>query len=61
MGYYTMSFSMAHIASSKTGMQIIAHKGYNMNWLTMGSLGIIAVILTFIVLSITRRESNSPR
>lgn len=61
MGYYTMSFSMAHIASSKTGMQIIAHKGYNMNWLTMGSLGIIAVILTFIVLSITRRESNSSR
>jgi predicted MFS family arabinose efflux permease len=61
MGYYTMSFSMAHIASSKTGMQIIAHKGYDMNWLTMGSLGIIAVILTFIVLSITRRESNSSR
>lgn len=58
MGYYTMSFSMAHIASSKTGMQIIAHKGYNMNWLTMGSLGILAVILTFIVLSITQRENQ---
>ena len=58
MGYYTMSFSVAHIASSKTGMEIIAHKGYLANWLTMGSLGMLAVILTFIVLKITKKENN---
>jgi predicted MFS family arabinose efflux permease len=56
MGYYTMSFSVAHIASSKTGMEIIAHFGYLANWLTMGSLGFIAVLLSIIVLKMTRSK-----
>jgi predicted MFS family arabinose efflux permease len=44
MGLYTMSFSLAHIACSKTGLDIIAHFGYLTNWIFMGSLGILAVI-----------------
>jgi predicted MFS family arabinose efflux permease len=44
MGLYTMSFSLAHIACSKTGLDIIAHFGYEINWIVMGSLGLLAAI-----------------
>jgi predicted MFS family arabinose efflux permease len=43
MGLYTMSFSLAHIASSKTGLEIIGHYGYLVNWFVMGSLGMLAL------------------
>ncbi len=43
MGVFTMSFSLAHIACSKTGLDIIAHFGYQANWIFMGSLGMLAV------------------
>ena len=43
MALFTMSFSLAHIASSKTGLEIIGNFGYQSNWFTMGTLGIIAV------------------
>jgi predicted MFS family arabinose efflux permease len=46
MALYTMSFSMAHIMSSKTGMEIIAHWGYNANWLVMGLIALLAAILS---------------
>lgn len=44
MGLYTMSFSLAHIASSKTGLEIIEHFGYFVNWFVMGSLAIVALL-----------------
>ncbi|WP_269222994.1 MFS transporter [Flavobacterium sp. IMCC34518] len=44
MGLYTMSFSLAHIASSKTGLEIIGHFGYTVNWFIMGSLGMLALL-----------------
>jgi predicted MFS family arabinose efflux permease len=44
MGLYTMSFSLAHIASSKTGLEIIGHFGYIVNWFIMGSLGMLALL-----------------
>ena len=44
MGLFTMSFSLAHIACSKTGLDIIAHFGYLTNWVFMGTLGILAVL-----------------
>lgn len=43
MALFTMSFSLAHIASSKTGLEIIASFGYQTNWFAMGSFGIIAL------------------
>lgn len=43
MALFTMSFSVAHIGSSKIGMEIIGNFGYQMNWIFMGSLGILAV------------------
>jgi predicted MFS family arabinose efflux permease len=44
MGLFTMSFSLAHIACSKTGLDIIAHFGYMTNWLFMGTLAIFAAL-----------------
>ncbi|MBF2709825.1 MDR family MFS transporter [Flavobacterium soyangense] len=44
MGLFTMSFSLAHIVCSKTGLEIIAHFGYQTNWIVMGSLGMLALI-----------------
>lgn len=41
MALYTMSFSLAHIVSSKTGLEIIARTGYQTNWFFMGTLGVI--------------------
>ncbi|MFV8333506.1 MDR family MFS transporter [Flavobacterium sp. GSP14] len=43
MALFTMSFSLAHIASSKTGLEIIDQYGYQANWFVMGTLGILAV------------------
>jgi predicted MFS family arabinose efflux permease len=43
MGLFTMSFSLAHIVCSKTGLDVIAHFGYQTNWIVMGSLGMLAL------------------
>ncbi len=42
MAIYTMSFSTAHIVSSKLGMEIIGHFGYQWNWFVMGGFGVMA-------------------
>jgi predicted MFS family arabinose efflux permease len=44
MALFTMSFSLAHIASSKMGLEIISHFNYQANWFVMGTLGVIAVL-----------------
>ena len=44
MALFTMSFSLAHIASSKMGLEIISHFNYQANWFVMGTLGVLAVI-----------------
>ncbi|UOB16774.1 MDR family MFS transporter [Abyssalbus ytuae] len=45
MGAYTMSFSLAHILASKTGLYIIEHYGYSINWLIMGLLAMTGYLL----------------
>ena len=45
MAIFTMTYSMAHIISAKTGMTIIDHFGYQANWFFMGTLGFISVLL----------------
>ena len=56
MGFYTMSFSVAHIASSKTGMEIIDNFGYLSNWFVMFMLGIIGTSLIFLIHKKVRKE-----
>jgi hypothetical protein len=57
MAIFTMSFSLAHIFSSKIGMEIIGHYGYQANWLFMGLLGIVGVILGYWVINLVKKEN----
>ncbi|MBC7643422.1 MAG: MFS transporter [Flavobacterium sp.] len=56
MAIFTMSFSCAHIVSSKSGMDIVSHFGYQMNWLLMTFLGLISVGLIVWVVKLVDRE-----
>ncbi len=56
MAIFTMSFSLAHILSAKVGMTIIEKFGYQANWLFMGLLGLVGVLLGYWVLVLVRRE-----
>ncbi len=47
MAIFTMSYSLAHILSAKTGLEIIDRFSYQSNWLFMGTLGIIGTLLFF--------------
>ena len=44
MAFFTMSFSLAHIGSSKFGMDVVSRYGYGTNWILMGFLGISSVV-----------------
>ncbi len=57
MAFYTMSFSLAHIMSSKTGMDVIGFFGYQVNWLLMGSLGIMATLCCVWVIKMIKEEN----
>lgn len=56
MALFTMSFSLAHIASSKTGMEIISHVGYQVNWLFMALLGLLSVSCCIWLMNLVRKE-----
>jgi predicted MFS family arabinose efflux permease len=58
MALFTMSFSLAHIASSKTGMEIISHFGYSINWMFMGSCGLVAIACCFWLKSLVLQENR---
>jgi predicted MFS family arabinose efflux permease len=45
MGLYTMCFAIAHIFGHNTGMQLIDAFGYDITWLIMGLLSLVAVFL----------------
>lgn len=57
MGFFTMSFSLAHIGSSKIGMEIISKFGYQNNWTFMGSLGALAVACCIYLQKLLRKEA----
>ena len=50
MAFFTMSFSLAHIGSSKVGMDIIAAYGYNTNWMFMGILGFLSLVVCWFLI-----------
>jgi len=45
LALYSMAFSLAHIFSAKTGMEVIDRFGYEANWYLMGGLGMLAALL----------------
>lgn len=58
MALYTMTFSLAHIVSSKTGMEIIDSKGFDINWLVMGSIGIVTLLALIILHRMVLKENS---
>ena len=58
MAIFTMSYSLAHILSAKTGMEIIAKWGYQTNWFFMGTLGVIGTLLCLWAIKLINKEKN---
>jgi predicted MFS family arabinose efflux permease len=58
MALFTMSFSLAHIASSKTGLELIGHFGYQTNWFFMGCLGLLSVLGCIWLQKLVQTEQN---
>ncbi|WP_367770667.1 MFS transporter [Flavobacterium sp. WC2421] len=58
MALYTMSFSLAHIVSSKVGLEIIARFGYQVNWFVMGTFGISAVLCCIWIQKLLKLENK---
>jgi predicted MFS family arabinose efflux permease len=58
MAIYTMSYSLAHIASSKVGLETIAYFGYRFNWIVMGVLGILGMLFALWALRLVRKENE---
>lgn len=57
MAIFTMSYSLAHILSAKTGMEIISLFSYQTNWFFMGTLGVIGVLLFIWTKKLVAKES----
>ncbi|MDN3673596.1 MFS transporter [Flavobacterium branchiarum] len=58
MALYTMSFSLAHIVSSKVGFEFITQFGYQTNWFIMGCIGLTATICCFWVRNELQKENS---
>tara|TARA_R110000868_G_scaffold243900_2_gene500016 strand:- start:2576 stop:3796 length:1221 start_codon:yes stop_codon:yes gene_type:complete len=58
MALYTMSFSLAHIVSSKVGLEIIARFGYQVNWVIMGTFGIAAAFCCIWIQKLLKLENK---
>ncbi len=59
MAIFTMSYSLAHIFSSKMGMEIIGRFGYQANWFFMGILGIVGILLGYWVINLVKKETKT--
>ncbi len=57
MALYTMTFSLAHTLSSKTGMGIIANKGYSYNWMFMSLIGIASAFAILALHRMLKKET----
>lgn len=59
MAVFTMSYSVAHIFSTKTGMAIITKYGYQTNWIFLSVLGFIGFILAYrLVFTVTKEKET---
>jgi len=58
MALYTMSFSLAHIVSSKVGLEIIGNFGYATNWFIMGSFGVVAMLFNLWLQRLVQAEKQ---
>ena len=56
MALFTMSFSIAHIFAHNTGMQLIAHFGYDFTWYIMGVMLLVSLLFLVWLRNIIRKE-----
>lgn len=56
MALFTMSFSLAHIGSSKSGLELIEYFGYRTNWIVMGILGLLATLACYYLIQLYQKE-----
>jgi predicted MFS family arabinose efflux permease len=56
MALFTMSYSVAHILSAKTSMEIISRYNYDANWELMSALGVFAAILILMMRRWAKQE-----
>lgn len=56
MALFTMSFSIAHIFSHNSGMQLIANFGYETTWYIMGGLLLLSILFLVWLRNIIRKE-----
>jgi predicted MFS family arabinose efflux permease len=47
LAFYAMSFSLAHILSSKIGLNIVEYYGYKANWIFMACMGFIGMFFAY--------------
>lgn len=58
MAVFTMSYSVAHILSTKSGMTIIADYGYKANWIFLTCLGFLGFLLAYRLVFIVDKEKE---
>ncbi|MGO4771529.1 MFS transporter [Flavobacterium sp. W22_SRS_FK3] len=58
MAVFTMSYSIAHILSTKSGMTIIAEYGYKANWIFLTCLGFLGFLLAYRLVFIVDKEKE---
>lgn len=58
MAAFTMSYSVAHILSTKTGMFIIADYDYKTNWIFLTCLGFVGFIIAYLLVFVITKEKE---
>jgi predicted MFS family arabinose efflux permease len=58
MAVFTMSYSIAQIISTKTGMEIIGNYGYRANWIFLSALGLIGFVIAYRLVFIVKKEKE---
>lgn len=56
MAIFTMTFSVAHIISSKLGMYLVSQFGFSINFLIMGLLGVVSIVLGIWIKMLLKKE-----
>ena len=59
MAAFTMSYSVAHILSTKTGMTVVTDYGYKTNWVFLTGLGFVGFLLAYRLVFIVTKESET--
>ncbi|MCC4214308.1 MFS transporter [Leeuwenhoekiella parthenopeia] len=60
MGLYSMSFSLSHIFGHNSGMQLVNALGYDITWLVMVAITVVAtVLLVYVKRRITTEEQEN--